>query len=97
MDRFDQERIGVGIRNGGIAQLVDRRTEQPCAILTRVRVPGVAKGVFSQSRRSMQTLLRCPYGPVFNLACINICAHVQNLKQWQPYHCFDTQNIKFLF
>ena len=43
----------------GIAHVVERPTEKPGAILTRVRVPGAARD-FSLS---VQTLLRCPYSP----------------------------------
>ena len=44
------------------AQLVERPTEKPGAILTRVRVPGVARD-FCPSQLPVQTLLRCPYSP----------------------------------
>ena len=29
--------------------------------------------------------------PLYAIARINICAHLKNLKHWQPYHCSDTQ------
>ena len=28
--------------------------------------------------------------PKCAVTCINICAHVKNLKHWLPYHCLDT-------
>ena len=42
----------------GIAQLVERPTEKPGAILRRVRISGVARD-FSPSQLPVQTLLRC--------------------------------------
>ena len=47
-----------------IAQSVECTTEKPGAILTWVRVPGVAnKKKFLLGQLSVQTLLRCPYSP----------------------------------
>ena len=74
-----------------IAQRVERPTEKPGAILTRVRVSGAARDFFSQSQLSMQTLWRCPYSSLCATAYINICAHVKNPKHWQPHHCQDTR------
>ena len=39
-----------------IAQLIERPTEKPGAILSRVRVPGAARDFFSQSQLPVQTL-----------------------------------------
>ena len=49
-------------QGAGIAQLVERLTEKPGAILTRVRVPSAARD-FSPSQLPVQTLLRRPYSP----------------------------------
>ena len=60
-----------------IAQLVQRPTEKPGAILTSVRVPSAARIFFSQSQCSVQTLLLFSYSPcvtVLKYACINFCA-----------------------
>ena len=46
----------------GIAQLVERPTEKPGAILRRVRTSGAARD-FSPSQLPVQTLLRCPHSP----------------------------------
>ena len=63
----------------GIAQLVERATEKPGAILTRVRVSGAARD-FYQSQLLAQTLLRRPYSPPCAIACINLSAHFKNPK-----------------
>ena len=73
-------------RSGGIAQRVDNPTGKPGAILLQVRVPGVAR------QASSADSLIVSAQPLRAIACINICAHVKNLKHWQPYHCLDTQN-----
>ena len=70
-----------------VSQRVQRPTETPDAILTRVLVPGVARD-FSPTVR---TLLGCPYSPLCAVACISSCAHVRNSKHGQPYHCLDTR------
>ena len=74
-----------------IAQLIERQTEKPGAILTCVRAPRCGKGFFSQSQLSVQTLLRCLYSPPCAIAGISICAHVKNPQHWQPYHCLGTR------
>ena len=77
-----------------IAQLVERPTEKPGdAILTRVRIPGAARD-FSPSQFPVQTLLRCPYGPlsVCSVTWIYICANIKQPKHWRPSHCLYTQN-----
>ena len=67
-----------------VAQLVERPTEKPGAILTRGRVPSAAKD-FSPRVNFLCRLcyVRCPYSPPPPpppppIACINICAHVKN-------------------
>ena len=65
---------------GGVAQRVQRPTETPGVILTRLRVPGAARDFFP----TVRTLLGCPYSPLCAVACIS-CAHVRNSKHWQPY------------
>ena len=63
----------------GIAQSVERPTEKPGAVLTRVRVPGnfLPKSTFSADSLTVSVHPRCA------IACINICAHVKNPKRWQ--------------
>ena len=44
--------------------MVERRTEKPGAIRTRVRFPDVAKDLFSfSSQISVHTFLQCSYSP----------------------------------
>ena len=69
----------------GIAQLVERPTEKPGAILTRVRVQGSAR-YFSPSADSLTVSVQPPCA----MACINSCVHVKNPEHWQPHHCLDT-------
>ena len=80
---------GSGAR---IAQLVERSTEKPDAILTRVRVPGAATdlsprvnfpGNVDSGTVSAHSLCA--------VACINICAQVKSPPNWQPYQCLDTR------
>ena len=64
-----------------IARLVERPTERPGAIVTRVggsslRLRG-GKGFFSLSQLSVQTLLRRLYNPRVQSYAINIWAHVK--------------------
>ena len=73
-----------------MAQLVERSTEKPGAILIRVRVPDAARD-FSGSQLSAQTLSRCPYSLLCAIARVNISAHVKNPRHWQPYQCLDTR------
>ena len=76
-------------QGAGIAQCVERRTEKPGAILTRVRVPRFSFS-FPESAFSADSLTMCAQPPCA-IACINICADVNNPKHWQPYHCLDTR------
>ena len=80
------------MREAGIAQLVERPTEKPGAIQTRVRIPGTTRD-FSP-RASFQCRLsygvrtvsvRCPCAVPY----INICVHIKNPKHWPPYHGLD--------
>ena len=70
-----------------IIQLVERPTETPGAILTRVRVPLEARDV-SPSRLPVQTDLRCPYNH-----CVKSHAttSVRTLKtpNTGSHHCLD--------
>ena len=68
----------------GIAQLVERPTENTGAVLTRVRVPDAAKVFLSQSQLSAFSALRCPYSPrvqslastsVYTLKILNTGSH----------------------
>ena len=78
-----------------IAQLVERPTERPGAIPTRVRVPGAARDFSPRvSFQCRLRLLRCPYSPLCAIACINSCVYVKNPKHWQPYPlCPNTRKI----
>ena len=76
-------------QGAGIAQCVERRTEKPGAILTRVRVPRFSFS-FPVSAFSADSLTVSAQPPCA-IACINICADVNNPKHWQPYHCLDTR------
>ena len=71
------------VSGAGTAQLVERSTEKPGAILTRVRGPGPARD-FSP-RVSFQC--RLSYGvrtpPQCAIADINICALDKNLEHCQ--------------
>ena len=49
------------------------------------------KDLFSQSWLLVQTLLRCPYIPRVQAACIDICTNVKNPRPCQPYCCSDTR------
>ena len=49
--RREEEKIG-----GGIAQWVERPTEKSGAVLTRVRVPDVARGFLPESASSVECL-----------------------------------------
>ena len=63
--------MGAGLGGARIAQLVERPTEKPGAMLTGVRVPCASWDFFffffffflSPSQLSVQTLLPCPYSP----------------------------------
>ena len=76
-----------------VAQWVERSTERPGAILTRVRVPvrqgTYGKGFFSQSQLSVQTLFRHPFSP-----CMQSHASTCVRKLTVPnigIHCLDTR------
>ena len=84
--------LRCGMEGRGIAQLVERPTEKPGAVPTRVRVPGEVKD-FSPRVSFQCRLLRCPYSPPCAIACINICTLVKNSTHWQPYHCFGHTKI----
>ena len=54
--RLQAEKVAVMSQvSAGIAQLVERPTEKPGAILTRDRVPGAARDFISQSQLSVHT------------------------------------------
>ena len=73
-----------------IAQLLEHQTQKPGAIRMLVWVPRCGKGFLSQGWLSVQTLA-VSVQPPCAVACINTCAHVKNLKHWQPYHCLGTK------
>ena len=78
----------------GISRLVECLPENTGAVLTWVWFPHAARN-FSPNQLSVQTLLgffslTVSIQPPCAIACINICAHVKNSKDWQPYHCLDT-------
>ena len=57
-----------------IAQLVERPTEKPGAIPTRVRIPGAARDVYSKRKLPVLTHLRCSCSPrVQSLASTSVC------------------------
>ena len=70
----------------GIAQLVEFLTEKPDAILTWVWVLSVARDL-SPSADSPAMSIEPPCA----IACIDICAHVNNPRHWQPYPSLDTR------
>ena len=78
------------VPRAGIAQLVERPTEKPGAILTRVRVPSAEKEFFTESQFSVHTLLRCPYRPRVQ-SHASTSAHTLTTKHWQPHHCLDIE------
>ena len=78
-------------RSGGIAQRVDHPTRKPGAILMCRFESQVWQGTFLPESASSADSLMGSAQPPCAIACINICAHVKNLKHWQPYHCLDTQ------
>ena len=79
-------------RSVGIAQRVDHPTGKPGAILMCRFESQVWQGTFLPEPASSADSLMVSAQPPCAIACINICAHVKNLKHWQPYHCLDTQN-----
>ena len=67
---------------GGIAQMVQRRTERQGAVQTQVRILCVAMDLFfSKSQLLVQTLLRCSsqYSPRVHLYALVICIYA-NVK-----------------
>ena len=78
-------------RSGGIAQRVDHPTGKPGAILMCRFESQVWQGTFLPEPASSADSLMVSAQPPCAIACINICAHVKNLKHWQPYHCLDRQ------
>ena len=78
-----------------MAQLVERPTEKPGAILTRVRVPGAARDFFifiPESAFSADSLT-VSIKPSCSIACISIGVYDKNPKQWQLYCCLDTRTL----
>ena len=76
-----------------IAQLVERPTKYPGAILMRVESQ-VQQGIFlpeststSSSADSFMVFIQTPNA----ITRISICMHVKNPKHWQLHHCLDTQ------
>ena len=76
----------------GIVQLVERATEKPGAILV---VSGAARDFYLSQLPvlPLQTHLRCPYGPLRAIACINLSAHFKNPKHivWIYKNTHSTQ------
>ena len=66
------------------AQLAQRPTEKPGAILTRVRVPGGARDL-SPSHLSIQTLLRYSHSPRVQWHVSTSVSTLKPPKHWQPY------------
>ena len=67
----------------GIAQLVEHQTEKPGAILMKVQFPGAARDFLADSAFSADCLT-VSVQPPCAITCLNICAHVENPKHWQP-------------
>ena len=69
---------------GGTAQWVERRTEKPYAIPTRVRVPGVARAI--SSRVNCQCRLSCVVRtvPVCSRVHQHLCTRSKS-KCWLPH------------
>ena len=63
--------------------MVQRPTEKPGAILTRVPVPDSAKDFLPETTSSADSLT-VSVQPPCAMTCINICAHVKNPQHWQP-------------
>ena len=84
--------------SAGMAQLVERPTEKPKAILTRVRVRGGARDFFfffffsplPESTFSADSLT-VSVQPPCEIACIDMCPRVKTPKDWQPYRGLDTR------
>ena len=75
----------------GIAQLVQCPTEMPGASLTQVQVPGRARDFSLPESTFCADSLTVSIQAPCAVTCINICAHVKNLKHLQPYNCLDTE------
>ena len=70
----EKNALPTDLRGWDIPQLV-RASDRHAA--DAGSIPRCGKEFFSQSQRSVQTLLRCSYTPCA-IACINICAHVKD-------------------
>ena len=96
-DTLWQSSVSNTSRATGMVQLVERPTEKPGAILTRIRIPDSARFLcccccFLPESTQLQTPLKVSAQLPCAIACINICAHVTNPEHWLPYHCLDTQD-----
>ena len=60
---------------GDVVQLVERRTGTP---LRQVQFSGAARDFDLRVNFQCRLSCVCPYTPVGNRACINICAHVKD-------------------
>ena len=62
----------------GVAQLVERLTENPDTMLAWVQVPGPAWDFFSPVIFQCRLSYGVRTAPPCAIACINICAHIKN-------------------
>ena len=74
-----------------IAQFIEHPTENPGRYTDAGLGPWCSKGLFHLGSAFSAASLKVSVQPLWTIACISICAHVKNPKQWQPYHCLDTQ------
>ena len=74
-----------------IAQLVERPTEKPGAILTHVLVPGAAKDFSPRIDFQCRLSLRCPHSPRVQSHSATSVRTLKIPKHWQPHHCWDAR------
>ena len=85
-------RVFCVVREQEIAQWVELPAERPGAILTRVRVLGVARDfLLPQSASSANSLTVLVQSPCDAITPINICTHVKKPQTLQPYLCLNMQ------
>jgi len=75
---------------GGITQLVERGTEKPGAILTRVRFPVAARDFLSNFSA---VCVAISYSPRVQSHVSRYVCKILNSKHWHPHHCLDTRKV----
>ena len=68
---------------GTIVQLAELKTNTDSGLIHQCD-----KGFSAQSTLSADSLMVFAQ-PQWAIACIGICVHIKNPKQWQPHHCLD--------